>query len=67
MTYKTFKQLVEQISRAETERELLQAQADVTASYQHDKINFKEGEMLLSLVFTGFRAYVVDYRLPDTI
>ena len=58
---KTFKQLVETISRAKTEQELNRAAADVDFSYQHDGITWKDNEMLYDLIGTAFKAYVKGY------
>lgn len=62
MNCKTFKQLVETISKARTRDTLLQAQGDIMASFQHDKITARDFEVLTVLVGTGLKAYVEEYR-----
>lgn len=50
MTYKTFKQLVVELSNAKTQEDLNIFCHNVDMSYQHDKITFEDNETLYRIV-----------------
>lgn len=57
MNYKTFKQLVSQISEIKNEEEVWKASAEVDKSFQNGKINWDDEEMLMSLINIALKAY----------
>lgn len=50
MTYKTFKQLVIELSNVKTKEDLDIFCANVDMSYQHDKITYQDNETLYRIV-----------------
>lgn len=48
--YKTFKQLVVELSNVRTKEDLNAFCADVDMSYQHDKITYQDNETLYRIV-----------------
>lgn len=50
MTYKTFKQLVVELSNVKTQEDCFKFCHDVDMSYQHDKITYQDNETLYRIV-----------------
>ena len=48
--YKTFKQLVVELSNVRTKEDLSRFCSDVDMSYQHDKITYQDNETLYRIV-----------------
>ena len=50
MTYKTYKQLVEQLSEIKTTEDLWNLCGEIDRSYQHEKITYKDNETLYKII-----------------
>lgn len=48
--YKTYKQLVEQLSEIKTTEDLWNLCGEIDRSYQHEKITYKDNETLYKII-----------------
>lgn len=58
--YKTFKQLVVELSNVRTKEDLYQFCCDVDMSYQHDKITYQDNETLYRIVNNVVKREFID-------
>lgn len=50
MTYKTFKQLITDLAKVRSKDDLTRFMFDVDMSYQHDKITYKDNEVIYEII-----------------
>ena len=50
MTYKTFKQLITDLAKVRSKDDLYRFMYDVDMSYQHDKITYKDNEVIYEII-----------------
>ena len=50
MTYKTFKQLITDLAKVRSKDDLYRFMYDVDMSYQHDKITYKDNELIYEII-----------------
>lgn len=50
MTYKTFKQLITDLAKVRSKDDLYSFMFDVDMSYQHDKITYKDNEVIYEII-----------------
>jgi hypothetical protein len=60
MTYKTFKQLITDLAKVRSKDDLYRLMSDVDMSYQHDKITYKDNEIIYEIINNVVKREYID-------
>lgn len=60
MTYKTFKQLITDLAKVRSKDDLTRFMFDVDMSYQHDKITYKDNEIIYEIINNVVKREFID-------
>lgn len=60
MTYKTFKQLITDLAKVRSKDDLNRFMFDVDMSYQHDKITYKDNEVIYEIINNVVKREFID-------
>lgn len=60
MTYKTFKQLITDLAKVRSKDDLYRFMYDVDMSYQHDKITYKDNEIIYEIINNVVKREFID-------
>ena len=60
MTYKTFKQLITDLAKVRSKDDLYRLMYDVDMSYQHDKITYKDNEIIYEIINNVVKREFID-------